>query len=135
MKKFFDEFKKFAIKGNVIDLAVGMMVGAAFTAVVSSLVNDILTPLISTLFSAEDFSSLKILLVDKGDPSLNTYLCYGSFIQSIIKFVIVSFCVFLMVKTINRIHDKPSDKPAVPVKSDETKALEEIIQLLKEKDS
>lgn len=133
MKKFIEEFKKFAMKGNVMDLAVGMMIGSAFTAIVTSLVNDILTPLISTIFSAEDFSSLKILLVDKGDPSLNTYLSYGSFIQSVINFLIVAFCIFIMVRVINRIYPKPETKPAEPVKSDETKALEEIIDLLKEK--
>ncbi|MCH4266699.1 MAG: large-conductance mechanosensitive channel protein MscL [Solobacterium sp.] len=131
MKKFVKEFKEFAMKGNVMDLAVGMMIGSAFSAIVTSLVNDILTPLISTIFGAEDFSGLKILLVDKGDPTLNTYLNYGSFIQSVINFLIVAFCIFLIVKAINKLHRKPEEAPVAPVKSDETKALEEIIVLLK----
>ena len=134
MKNFIKEFKEFALKGNVMDLAVGMMIGAAFGKIVSSLVNDVLMPLIAAIFRLEDFSALKVLLVDKGAEELNVYLNYGQFIQNIIDFLIVALCIFLLVKAINKLHKKeePAEEPA-PEKSDEVKALEEIVSLLKEK--
>ena len=135
MKKFLEEFKEFAVKGNALDLAVGMMIGSAFGKIVSSLVNDILMPLIAAIFRIGDFSSLKALLVDKGDVEANVCLNYGQFIQSIIDFLIIAFCIFMVVKAVNKIRDagkkeEPAEAPA-PEKSDETKALEEIIELLK----
>ena len=137
MKNFLKEFKEFALKGNVMDLAVGMMIGAAFGKIVSSLVNDILMPLIAGIFKIDDFSALSILLVDQGDEAANVYLKYGQFIQNIIDFLIIALCIFFLVKAINKLHKKP-EEPAPepepePVKSDELKALEEIIALLKEK--
>ena len=137
MKNFLKEFKEFALKGNVMDLAVGMMIGAAFGKIVSSLVNDILMPLIAGIFKIDDFSALSILLVDKGDEAANVYLKYGQFIQNIIDFLLIALCIFFLVKAINKLHKKP-EEPAPepepePVKSDELKALEEIIALLKEK--
>ena len=134
MKNFIKEFKEFALKGNVMDLAVGMMIGAAFGKIVSSLVNDVLMPLIAAIFRLEDFSALKVLLVDKGAEELNVYLNYGQFIQNIIDFLIVALCIFLLVKAINKLHKKeePAEEPA-PEKSDEVNALEEIVSLLKEK--
>ncbi|MBQ6221674.1 MAG: large-conductance mechanosensitive channel protein MscL [Solobacterium sp.] len=137
MKSFMKEFKEFALKGNVMDLAVGMMIGAAFGKIVSSLVNDMLMPLIAAIFRIQDFSALKVLLVDKGAEDVNVYLKYGQFIQNIIDFLIIAICIFLLVKTINKMTAKkepePEPAPAEPVKSDETKALEEIIEILKNK--
>ncbi len=137
MKKFLKEFKEFAMKGSVLDLAVGMMIGSAFSSIVSSMVNDILMPLVSTLLQVQDFSGLKILLVDKGDVATNVYLNYGVFIQNVIDFIIIAFCIFMIVKTINsmkeKINKKEEETPSEPVKSDELKALEEIISILKEK--
>lgn len=137
MKKFLKEFKEFAMKGSVLDLAVGMMIGSAFSSIVSSMVNDILMPLVSTLLQVQDFSGLKILLVDKGDVATNVYLNYGIFIQNVIDFIIIAFCIFMIVKTINsmkeKINKKEEETPSEPVKSDELKALEEIISILKEK--
>ena len=137
MKKFLKEFKEFAMKGSVLDLAVGMMIGSAFSSIVSSMVNDILMPLVSTLLQVQDFSGLKILLVDKGDVATNVYLNYGVFIQNVINFIIIAFCIFMIVKTINsmkeKINKKEEETPSEPVKSDELKALEEIISILKEK--
>lgn len=128
------EFKEFALKGNVMDLAVGMMIGGAFGKIVSSLVNDVLMPLIAAIFRLNDFANLKVLLVDKGAEELNVYLNYGQFIQNIIDFVIIALCIFFIVKAINNLHKKeePVEEPA-PEKSDELKALEEIVTLLKEK--
>ena len=137
MKKFLKEFKEFAMKGSVLDLAVGMMIGSAFSSIVSSMVNDILMPLVSTLLQVQDFSGLKILLVDKGDVATNVYLNYGVFIQNVIDFIIIAFCIFMIVKTINsmkeKINKKEEETPSEPVKSDELKALKEIISILKEK--
>ncbi len=137
MKKFLKEFKEFAMKGSVLDLAVGMMIGSAFSSIVSSLVNDILMPLVSTLLQVEDFSGLKILLVDKGDVATNVYLNYGAFIQNIIDFLIIALCIFMIVKSINHMKDRfnkqEKEEPSAPAKSDELKALEEIITILKEK--
>jgi len=93
MKSFIKEFKEFAMKGNVVDLAVGMMIGSSFGAIVTSLVNDILTPLISFIIGSPDFSHLKVLLIDKGEESV--YLNYGLFIQTIFNFIIIAFCIFL----------------------------------------
>lgn len=133
MKNFLNEFKTFAMKGNVLDLAVGMMIGAAFGKIVSSLVNDMLMPVIAAIFRINDFTGLKLLLVDKGSAELNVYLNYGNFIQNIIDFIIIAFSIFMIVKMVNKLHKKPEEKPAAPVKSDETKALEQIIEILKQK--
>lgn len=114
-----------------------MMIGSAFSSIVSSMVNDILMPLVSTLLQVEDFSGLKILLVDKGDVATNVYLNYGQFIQNVIDFLIIALCIFMIVKAINsmkeKINKKEEETPSEPVKSDELKALEEIISILKEK--
>ena len=95
MKKFFEEFRSFAMKGNVVDLAVGVIIGAAFQSIVNSLVNDIVSPVLG-LFTQMDFSSL--VLNVRGVP-----IKYGSFITAIINFVVMAFVVFLMVRLINKI--------------------------------
>ena len=137
MKNFLKEFKEFALKGNVMDLAVGMMIGSAFGKIVSSLVNDILMPLIAAIFRINNFSALKARLIDKGSEELNVYLNYGQFIQNIIDFLIIALCIFTLVKALNKLHKKPEEKPAEepapPEKSDELKALEQIVELLKNK--
>lgn len=128
------EFKEFALRGNVVDLAVGMMIGSAFGGVVASLVNDIFTPLIALLFGSTDFSHLRVLLRENGDASI--YLNYGTFIQTIINFIIMAFCIFLVVKAMNKLKKQPEvveEAPAEPVLSDEAKALNEIIEILKNK--
>ncbi len=132
MKGLLKEFKEFAMRGNVIDLAVGMMIGSSFGAIVTSLVNDILTPIISYIIGSPDFTNLKVLLIDKGEESV--YLSYGSFIQTIFNFIIIAFCIFLVVKGINKMKQpQVEEAPAEPVVSDEAKALNEIISILKEK--
>lgn len=133
MKKIIEEFKKFIARGNVMDLAVGVIMGSAFGKIVSSLVEDILMPIIGVIIGGLDFSNLSIKL---GDATIK----YGMFIQNIIDFLIISFCIFLMVKCINKLthkeeKDKEKDKPKAPVKTDEVLLLEEIRDLLKnEKD-
>ena len=118
------EFKKFIARGNVLDLAVGVIVGGAFSSIVTSLVNNIFTPIIGLIVGGVDFSSLSITFRD-------TKIMYGAFIQSVIDFLIVAFCLFIVVKTINKVTHKKEEKTAKPTKSEELKTLEEIRDLLK----
>lgn len=118
------EFKKFIARGNVLDLAVGVIVGGAFSSIVTSLVNNIFTPIIGLIVGGVDFSSLSITFRD-------TKIMYGAFIQSVIDFLIVAFCLFIVVKTVNKVTHKNEEKTAKPVKSEELKTLEEIRDLLK----
>lgn len=118
------EFKKFIDRGNVLDLAVGVIVGGAFSSIVTSLVENIFTPLIGLVIGGVDFSDLAITFKD-------TKIMYGAFIQSIIDFLIVAFCLFLIVKTMNKLTKKEEEKPKAPSKSAELKTLEEIRDLLK----
>jgi len=119
------EFKKFISRGNVVDMAVGVIVGAAFGKIVTSLVNDLLMPLIGTMLGGLDFSNLSIRIND-------AIICYGAFIQSIVDFLIISFCIFMMVKLFEKFkHDEK--KVESKSKSQEVVLLEEIRDLLREK--
>lgn len=122
----FKEFRKFIARGNVLDLAVGVIVGGAFSSIVTSLVNNIFTPIIGLVLGGIDFSNLSITFKD-------TKILYGAFIQSVIDFLIVAFCLFLIVKFVNKLtHKKEEDKKnEKPVKSAELTTLEEIRDLLK----
>ena len=129
IKKNLKEFKTFIARGNVMDLAVGVIVGGAFSAIVTSLVNNILTPIIGLALGGKDFSSLAITFRD-------TEIKYGAFIQSIIDFLIISFCIFMIIKIINRLThlkkvEEEKKEEAKPVKSEEVILLEEIRDLLK----
>ena len=104
IKKFFEEFKAFAMRGNVLDMAVGVVIGGAFTAIVNSLVNDIINPSIGLFFNA-DFSDVGIHV---GDVMIGI----GSFINAIINFLIVAFVLFVVIKTINALHKKPAEPEA-----------------------
>ena len=97
------EFKKFIARGNVLDLAVGVIVGGAFSSIVTSLVNNIFTPLIGLIMGGVDFSNLSITFKD-------TEIMYGAFIQSVIDFLIVAFCLFIIVKFVNRLTCKKEEK-------------------------
>lgn len=120
------EFKAFISRGNVVDLAVGVIVGGAFGKIVTSLVNDLLMPLIGIVLGGIDFSNLSI---EFGSSKI----MYGSFIQNIIDFLIIAFCVFMFVKLINRLSHKPKKEEIKETvkKSDEVLLLEEIRDLLK----
>ena len=106
IKKFFDEFKAFAMRGNVLDMAVGVVIGGAFTAIVTALVEDIINPLIGLFFKA-DFSDVVIGL---GGSSIKI----GEFVNSIINFLIVAFVLFVTIKAINMLHKKPVEAPKEP---------------------
>ena len=123
MKKFFKEFKDFAAKGNVIELAVAVVIGAAFGKIVSSLVDDIIMPLFGILVG-KNFASLTLEVN-------GSYIAYGAFIQAIVDFLIIAFCVFLFTKLINKFKKKEEKKAEAPKKSDEVLLLEEIRDLLK----
>ena len=119
------EFKKFIARGNVFDLAVGVIVGGAFSSIVTSLVNNIFTPIIGLVLGGVDFSNLSITFRD-------TQIMYGAFIQSVIDFLIVAFCLFIVVKVVNRVTAKKEKKEEKKdTKSAELKTLEEIRDILK----
>ena len=141
MKKFMEEFKAFAMRGNVIDMAVGVIIGGAFKAIADSLVNDIIMPLVSILTGGVDFSAWKWVLkeaVMEGSEVVDPEIAvnFGNLISVILDFIIIAFAVFCMVKAINKMHDKlskpepePEDEPE-PTK--EELLLAEIRDLLKE---
>ena len=134
----FEEFKNFALRGNVVDLAVGLILGAAFTTIVNSLVNDVIMPPIGLLLGGIDFSDFFITIKGGSFPTVAAAkaggavtINYGLFINAIIKFVIVAFAVFLLVKQINRLKLNMGPAAAGPSKTE--LLLTEIRDLLKEK--
>lgn len=132
MKQFIEDFKKFALKGNVLDMAIGVIVGNAFSKIVSSLVNDIIMPLFACITGSNTFADVKILLVENGDAS--TYLFIGQFIQNIIDFLIIALSLFVFIKVLTTLVKKKEEAPAPVVKkSDELLVMEEIRDLLKNK--
>ena len=145
-KGFLGEFKTFIARGNVMDMAVGVIIGGAFGKISTSLVNDVIMPLISVLTGGIDFSNWKIVLkaaVAGADGAIDTSteiaIRYGAFLATILDFLIIAFAVFLMIKTINGFHDKmkkqeeaPVENPAPPEPSNEEKLLTEIRDLLKD---
>ena len=140
MSKFMQEFKEFAVKGNAVDMAVGVIIGGAFGKIVTSIVNDIIMPPIGYIIGGVNFSDLKYELpkvVVQGVELAPATINYGTFIQTILDFIIVAFCVFIMVKGINRLSRKKAEEPAAPAPepapSAEEKLLEEIRDLLKNK--
>ena len=124
------EFKQFISRGNVVDLAVGVIIGGAFGKIVTSLVDNIIMPLVGVIIGGIDFSNL-VLKVGKAE------VAYGLFIQNIVDFLIIAFCIFMFVKAINKLTEKAKKKEEaekkkeVPAKPDEVKLLEEIRDLLK----
>ncbi|MEQ2526688.1 large conductance mechanosensitive channel protein MscL [Robertmurraya yapensis] len=119
-----NEFKKFAMKGNVIDLAVGVVIGTAFGKIVSSLVDNIITPLVGLLIGGIDFSKLSI-------PFGDAIIEYGLFIQNIVDFLIIAFSIFLFVRTLNKFKRKEEPKEVAPVVDQKEELLREIRDLLK----
>jgi len=108
------EFKEFAVKGNMMDMAVGIIIGAAFGKIVSSLVADVIMPPLGMLVGGVDFSAMGILLKEGVDTTPPTVLRYGAFIQAIFDFLIVAIAIFMLVKGINRLRRKREETPGVP---------------------
>ncbi len=130
---FFREFREFALRGNVIDMAVGIIVGAAFGKIVSSLVGDVILPPIGLLLGGVDFSSLAVTLRAASGDKPAVVLGYGRFIQTVVDFLIIALAIFLMiVKPVNMLKKRqPAAPPSPPVPSAEEQLLAEIRDLLK----
>ena len=141
MGKFLNEFKAFAVKGNAVDMAVGVIIGGAFGKIVSSIVDDIIMPPIGWLIGGVNFTDLKFTLPRVEIPGVETMTAstinYGNFIQTLLDFVIIAFCVFMLVKFINKLARKQKEEAAKPAPkpepSAEEKLLMEIRDLLKNK--
>ena len=141
MSKLIQEFKEFAVKGNAVDMAVGVIIGGAFGKIVSSIVDDIIMPPIGWLIGGVKFTDLKWTLpsvdiagMTAAEPAT---INYGNFLQTLLDFLIIAFCVFLMVKGINKLSKKKEEEPAAPAPepepTNEEKLLSEIRDLLKNK--
>ena len=122
MKKFFSEFREFISNGNVFDFAVGVVIGGAFTAIVTSLVVNIITPFIGMIFGGVDFSSLAI---GSGDAAIK----YGLFIESVINFLIIAFIIFLAVKAINKLRELKPNKAKAEVEEFKTTTEDLLIEI------
>ena len=137
MSKLIQEFKEFAVKGNAVDMAVGVIIGGAFGKIVSSIVDDIIMPPIGGV----NFSDLKYTLPQVEIPGVTApapaTINYGNFLQTLLDFIIIAFCVFMMVKGINKLSKKKEEEPAAPAPdpepTNEEKLLSEIRDLLKNK--
>ena len=127
------EFKEFAFKGNVIDLAVGVIIGGAFGKIVASLVNDVLMPIIGIMLGGINFTNLKFVITPASENVAESAVYYGKFFQSIVDFLIIAISVFFFVRLISLAKKKEEivEKVAEPVKTDEVLLLEEIRDLLK----
>ena len=127
------EFKEFAFKGNVIDLAVGVIIGGAFGKIVASLVNDVLMPIIGIMLGGINFTNLKFVITPASENVAESAIYYGKFFQSIVDFLIIAISVFFFVRLISLAQKKEEivEKVAEPVKTDEVLLLEEIRDLLK----
>jgi large conductance mechanosensitive channel len=135
----FEEFKKFAMRGNVLDLAVGVIIGASFTGIITSLVNDVIMPPVGLALGGVDFSNFFVVL--KGDRAVDTLaaakaakdvtLNYGLFVNAVINFLIVAFVLFLMIRQMNKLVAPPAVPDAIPAPSEEILLLREIRDSLK----
>ena len=139
MKKFFEEFKVFISRGNVVDLAVGMIVGSAFTSIVNSLVKDVVMPLVSIIIGGISFADLKYVITPAEGDVAECAILYGNFIQQIVNFLIIALVVFSMVKAINtmraKLEKKEEEEPVVEEPAPEPEPSEEVLLLREIRDS
>lgn len=135
MKKFIQEFRAFIARGNVMDLAVGVVVGSAFTAIVNSLVNDIVMPVVGIIVGGINFTELKYVITPAAGETAETAIYYGSFIQAVVNFLLVALVVFTVIKAINKLHKKKEEakEEEPPKPSEEVLLIREIRDILKEK--
>lgn len=134
-KGIISEFKEFISRGNVMDMAIGVIMGTAFTAIVNSLVNQIVMPFIGWLIGGLDFAQYKIVLSPAVGDVAETAIAYGAFIQAIVNFLLIALVVFMIVKLINRFHRKKEEAPAPePGPDPQIELLTEIRDLLKDKE-
>ena len=131
---FIKEFKEFAVKGNVVDLAVGVIIGAAFGKIVSSLVADVIMPLVGMLVGGVSFTDLKLKLGAPIEGMQQATINYGTFIQTVFDFTIIAFAIFVAIKALNKLKNEKPAEPATPAaKPADIALLEEIRDLLKKK--
>lgn len=128
------EFKKFALKGNVFDLAIGVIIGGAFGKIVSSLVDDIIMPFLGVILGRIDLASLKWIIREADATTAELSLQYGQFLQAVIDFLIIALSLFFVMRAILAFKKKEEEKPADPEPSQEEKLLTEIRDILKEKE-
>jgi len=135
-KSFIAEFKEFISRGNVTDMAIGVIIGSAFTAIVTSLVNDVITPIIAKLIGGISFSEYKIVLTPGTEEIAETAILYGVFLEKVFNFLIVALVIFSVIKLINRLRRKQEEAPAEPepepAPDPSVVLLEEIRDLLKD---
>jgi large conductance mechanosensitive channel len=132
--KMIQEFKTFAMRGNVVDMAVGIIIGGAFGKIVSSFVADVVMPPIGLLIGGVDFSDLAFTLKEKVGDAPAVVLSYGKFIQTVLDFIIVAFAIFIMVKAMNALKKKQEEAPAAPPEPTKQETLlAEIRDILKQK--
>ena len=143
MKKFFEEFKAFIAKGNVVDMAVGVIIGGAFGKIVTSLVNDMIMPLVGVLLGGVNISALKWVISPATEDAAEVAFSYGAFIQTVLDFLIIAFCIFVMLKLFLQVKSKADkllhketvvieEQPAEPAETD-TDILKDIRALLEQK--
>lgn len=137
MSKFLTEFKEFAMRGNVVDMAVGVIIGGAFGKIVTSLVNDIIMPVMGVLTGGVNFSDNKLMLkdavVENGETIKEAvWLQWGALVQNVIDFIIVAFCIFVAIRFMNRFKKKEEAAPAAPAGPTQEELLAEIRDLLKD---
>ena len=132
MKKMLSEFKEFIARGNVLDMAIGIVVGSAFTAIVNSLVNDLIMPFIGWIIGGMSFSDLRVVLKPAEGEVAEVAIRYGAFIEKIINFLLVAFVIFMVVKAINKMREKASKKVEEAPAPEEPAAPAEDIVLLTE---
>lgn len=132
MKKVVKEFKEFISRGSVIDLAVGIIIGGAFTSIVTSFVNDMIMPVIGLILGKVNFADLKLVLVKASADMAEVSINYGNFIQNIINFLLTALAIFIMIKFVNAFKrkEKKKEEAKAPVKSEEVVLLTEIRDLL-----
>ena len=129
---FISEFKEFAVKGNVIDMAVGVVIGGAFGKIVTSLVGDVIMPVVGVITGGVNFSDLKVILKEAVGETPAVSINYGAFIQNIIDFTIIAFCIFVAIKAINKLKREKPAEPETPAEpSEDILLLREIRDSLK----
>ena len=125
------EFKKFIMRGNVVDLAVAVIIGAAFGRIITSFVDDVLMPILGIFVGGINFADLKIVIEEAQGEAAELAIYYGSFLQSVIDFLIIALAIFMMIRWINSMKKKKEEPAAPPVPSKEETLLEEIRDILK----
>lgn len=131
--KIIDEFKEFISRGSVIDLAVGVIMGTAFTAIVTSFVNDLVMPVIGLILGGIDFSHMKFVITEASGKTPESAILYGNFIQAIINFLLIALVIFSVIKAINAMKRSKEESPEEVALEENTELLREIRDLIKEK--